>query len=180
MLRSQALLLLALVAVAAGCGGGHEASRPLPLGQCKPAGHGYTLCGYPVGVSRRGQSTIRLAGTTIAGPVEKAPRGPIGYWRSLALSPDGKTLLAQWSGECESPNAFFIPAHGGKPRPVTGERDWRDAPESVAYGWTRGGLARVLLPQGACGSGAHRPGVYLIDPRSGRMTFERGIKGPGA
>ena len=46
--------------------------------------------------------------------------GPIGHWESAQLSPDGRTVLAQWSAECEIPIAFLIPVAGGKPRPVAG------------------------------------------------------------
>jgi hypothetical protein len=55
----------------------------------------------------------------------------------------------------------FLPADGGKPRVVTGERDWRKAVASMPLGWTRDGLARVQLLQRW---GARPKGVYLFDP----------------
>jgi hypothetical protein len=36
-----------------------------------------------------------------------------GFWRDAYLSPDGKTVLATWSVECEIPTAFFAGAAGG-------------------------------------------------------------------
>lgn len=84
-----------------------------------------------------------------------------GHWLKVIESPDGETLLAQWSGECEFQSAYFIPADGGKPTPVTGRREW-----SEALGWTDDGLARVRLSNGACGTTMHKPGVYLIDPKT--------------
>jgi hypothetical protein len=95
---------------------------------------------------------------------------PLGYWAGAWLSPDGKTLLAQWSAECEIPIAFFVDATTGEKRPVTGEREWADAPESVALGWSPDGRARVRLLKGYCGGSKHPPGVYLIDPNTGKLT----------
>jgi hypothetical protein len=115
------------------------------------------------------------AGTWIlvTGPVQFRSRDAGGYWLDVFVSPDKKTLLAQWSGECESPNAFLVPARGGAPRSVSGERDWWKAPESGVVGWAKDGRAIVRLFGAVCGIGAHRPGVYLIDPETGRAEFAR-------
>ena len=86
--------------------------------------------------------------------------GPIGHWVSAQLSPDGRTVLAQWSAECEAPIAFLIPVAGGKPRPVAGPL--RQPPESVGLGWSSDGLAVAFLPSGACGKGYEGPGIYLV------------------
>jgi hypothetical protein len=88
--------------------------------------------------------------------------GRIGHWAWAALSPDGSTLLAQWSAECEVPIAFFVPAEGGQPRVVSDEEDWATSPASVALGWTPNGRAIVLFPEESpCGS-AGKPGLYLV------------------
>jgi hypothetical protein len=94
--------------------------------------------------------------------IDDPPGARIGHWAKAFLSPDGKTLLAQWSAECEVPLAFFVPVRGGVPTAVTGEDDWADAPTSVADGWTSDGRAIVELPEGPCGNSANRAGVYLI------------------
>ena len=86
--------------------------------------------------------------------------GPIGHWVSAQLSPDGRTVLAQWSAECEIPIAFLIPVAGGKPRPVAGTL--RDHPESIGLGWSPDGLAVVFLPSLACGKGYEGPGIYFV------------------
>jgi hypothetical protein len=109
------------------------------------------------------------------GAVRARGVAPVGHWRRAFLSPDRTMLLAQWSAECEVPRAFFVPAAGGTPHVVSGERDWTKAPNSVALGWSSDGRAKVELLQQACGIGAHRPGVYLIDPSSGRAEFVRGL-----
>jgi hypothetical protein len=86
---------------------------------------------------------------------------PSGHWRFALLAPDGNRVLAQWSGECEVPLAYVATLQSGPPVPITGATS--DAPESFALGWTRGGRALVLLPQGSCCSGAWQPGVYAFD-----------------
>jgi len=108
------------------------------------------------------------------------PRGEISYgaetgtwdatgqWSALWMSPDGKTLLAQWSGMCETRYAYFVPADGGKPKPVTGNPD----PQSVAMGFEADGRARVdVIGWTGCSDGGWKPGEYLIDPASGEATF---------
>lgn len=94
---------------------------------------------------------------------------PLGGWEWAAASPDGETILAQWSGTCEVPHAFVIPARGGRPRTITGETPNR-APESIALGWTTDGRAIVFVPrEPGCGDGSG-PGVYLVS-LAGERTF---------
>jgi hypothetical protein len=122
---------------------------------CHPGPAPFVICGYPW--SRRTQpSTVYRGGKKVL-----SRRG--GYWRSIELSPDRKTLLLQWSGECESQTAYLARADGGRLRPV--------GTESVALGWTRSGRAVVDLPRGACAGAARRPGIYLVDPRTRHAAF---------
>ena len=112
----------------------------------RPAAQGYTTAFYV----RRGE---RLSALHIGKP----PGSKFGHWVTAFLSPDRKTLLAQWSAECEVPIAYFVPARGGVPRALTEEND-----ESLAHGWTSDGRAIVEFPHGPCGGGASRPGLYLV------------------
>ena len=100
--------------------------------------------------------------------------GKAGHWAWAALSPDGETLLAQWSAECEVPIAFLVQVTGTTPTPVTGEGDWARSPESVALGWTTDGRAIVFLPTGPpCGSGVDTPGIYLYSAHGrGKLLLE--------
>ena len=97
----------------------------------------------------------------------------IGHWVAAMPSPDGRTLLAQWSAECEAQVAFFVPVDGGAPRAVSGHRDWADSPSSAGFGWTPSGEARIAFHRGGgCGSAIRRPGVYLARPGE-RVRFVR-------
>lgn len=104
------------------------------------------------------------------GLVVAKPAGA-GRWTKLLLSPDTKTYLGQWSGECEIQTAYFVPAAGGKPRPLTDYS--RGSAQSVAIGWV-GTKARVRLPQGR--PPGRKPGVYLVDPKTMAMTLERPLQ----
>jgi hypothetical protein len=131
----------------------------------------YVLCGGGkspwVGVLRDGNVGV------LAPPLGRGMRsGWFGSYTSARLSPDGRTLLLQYSGQCETPNAFFEPVTGGRPQPVTGEANWRIAPESSALGWTRAGAALVRLYAPACGQGI-RPGIYSISPAGGMRRLAR-------
>jgi hypothetical protein len=162
-------LLVALL-LTAGCGGDDagEAQTAATTAawaerDCTPAGSragtSYRVC-YASPSRRaieRGRDG-RFERLEVADP----PGARVGHWRWAALSPDGTTLLAQWSAECEVPYAFLVPAGGGEPRLVTGERDWTEAPESQALGWTTAGEPIVHLPKGVCGRGASTPGTYVV------------------
>lgn len=185
--RSSTGILVALAVTLAGCGGADEragTTRTETLGPAVPADRcvraaapGFRLCGQPTGKPRRPASTIqrRDGGTWVVAAL--APPGtavdgiPHGHWREAWLSPDRKLLLAQWSAECEIPIAFFVDLAGHAMRPVTGEKDWTQAPESIALGWSSDGRARVRLTKGYCGGAKHPPGVYLVDPATSTLTL---------
>ena len=115
-------------------------------------------------VSRCGGESATQTVTRAAEPVlpTQRPAGAkVGHWAGAYPSPDGKVLLAQWSSECEVPIAFFVRGRDAVPKPVLG-KSLRDAPMSVADGWTRDGRAIVEFPTAACGSGIHKPGIYFV------------------
>lgn len=175
MRGSWLLLVLLLV----GCGGGEKAapterssklSGPTACHALLSA-PGYRGCGrpYPSQIERGD-------GSVVVGSVEyRGGAAARGFWRTAMISPDGKTLLAQWSGECELQKAFFVAATGGASKPVTGEADWATGPESEALGW-EGARARVRLPKRGEAVSV-KPGIYLIDPRTFRRTLVRPIAG---
>jgi hypothetical protein len=93
----------------------------------------------------------------------------VGRW-TYALPGPNDLVLAQWSGECEVPNAMFV-LPGQVPLAVTGGRSLR-APESVALGWDDRGRAIVDLREGVCGTSFERPGIYAFTgPGAGELIF---------
>ena len=139
---------------------------------CHPGPLPFVICGYPY--SRRERpSAVYLRGRKLVGPLPSPMSHPSGFWVSAELSPDRKTLLLQWSGECEIPTAYFARAAGSRLRAVVGS----GGTESVALGWARDGRAVVHLPRAFCGAGVRRAGVYLLDPRSKRRSFVYGGDG---
>ena len=104
-----------------------------------------------------------------------APRGTrykgqvVGHWRYAFDR--GSVRLAQWSGECEAPTAYWI--EGGTQTIVTGEGSIGEAPESIALGWLPGGRGAVYLGEGACGGRGDPPGIYAFTaPGRGTLLFE--------
>src|SRR2546421_3162132 len=121
---------------------------------CHAAPLPFVICGHPW--SRRTRpSTIYLDRRKVLGPLSSG-----GYWVSVELSPDRRTLLLQWEGECETLTAYIARADATRLRPAVGTR----ATESAALGWTRDGRAVLHLPHGTCGAGFRRAGLYLLEP----------------
>lgn len=88
--------------------------------------------------------------------------GTPGWWRRVFAAPDGQTLLAQWSGECEQQSTYLVSATDGSLRPVFAGH------ASEAIGWTIAGSARVRLAEQIWRGKTliRRPGVYVVDPRT--------------
>jgi PASTA domain len=97
------------------------------------------------------------------------PEEPAGRWR-YAIETVPAAVLAQWSGECEVPVAYWI--EGGDTEIVTGGVDPSTAPSSVALGWSQDGEAIVQVSQGACGGTTDEPGIYRFSaPGGGRLVY---------
>jgi hypothetical protein len=173
-----------LVAGAAGCGSSDDAAPAPPAaaaetvtvvvsdwtaGDCDPAGR-HEGATYRVCYSSPGERGLEVLhkGDVEAVRVEDPPGAMVGHWRWAALSPDGETFVATWSAECEVPIAFTFPARGGQPEPVTGEREWTEAPMSEALGWTTDGEPIVRLLDSECGKDADEPGTYVYADGDGR------------
>jgi hypothetical protein len=110
-----------------------------------------------------GPGEIRVVAADGRSRVISRAVNPTGHWRYALPSPDGRWVLAQWSGECEVPVAYLFPAAGGPGRPVAGADR-----ETIVIGWTPGGSAIVGFWPGACGAGTEQPGTYLVEPNTGR------------
>jgi hypothetical protein len=157
--RWTALPLLVLVA---GCGGTQRVathSRPAHVRKiCERATPAFRTC--ETGVYPHMRPTIERmtpsGWAVVTGPLKHAD--PDAAWGRVWLSPDSRTLLAEWLFPCDSAVAVFVPMRGGTARVVTGQLDWRKAPISRPLGWTAGGSARVSV--------FGKAGVQLIDPKS--------------
>jgi hypothetical protein len=141
---------------------------------------GFRMCwrdskkSYRASIERREGDAWRIVAFEPRGQLSYAPEAgrwfADGQWSELWLSPDGKTLLAQWSAECETSYAYFVPAKGGKPRSVTDGGG--PNPMSFVVGWEADGRARVdVVGETGCSDGKWQPGQYLIDPATGDATF---------
>jgi hypothetical protein len=105
-----------------------------------------------------------------AEPIKNA--GPAGFWvpDRLFRSPDGRTLLAQWSGECETQTAYLVSVATGKVREIFGTN------ESTSNGWTSDGRARVRLGYPIFEKYPRvrvQAGMYDVDPVTLKRTLER-------
>lgn len=153
--RSQWILpltLLVALALVAGCGGRGPTAEPPPTAE-GPGGPAPPLTYTPA-----------------FGPVPSWLRTTRphqrGRWVSAMPSPDGRTLLAQWLGECEIPVAYLVPLATRKPRPVAPALHG-GASETVAVGWSADGRAGVFF-KSVCGGAELRPGLYLVPPDGDR------------
>jgi hypothetical protein len=165
-------LFVGLAGATALVGCGHTSDSGNRFASCKIVAHDLRICGEGGG-NERPHIDVRTdeSWREVAGPAAGKRHGAWqGYWRSVSESPDGKTLLATWSAECEVPTAYFVVVEADSVQTVAGNV------ESIGLGWTRDGRARVKLLAPACGYGAHRPGVYLFDPNGGRPEFVRRLK----
>lgn len=113
----------------------------------------------------------------------EAPDGSsgIGHWQTAVPSPNGRWILATWSGECESLTAFLIPTAGDAPATtIDGRSGIEGATESTGIGWAPDGSAVVQLGTGLCGAAAEEPGVHLIGPDTleSRLLINQPNPGP--
>jgi len=165
-------VLIGALLVVAGCGGRSDQppaahAAKAPFARCSRASGGFRACTV---FSAPGERTALYwyAGSDWV-VVRGGLAGHAGWWRRVVPSPDHRVLLAQWSGECELQSTYLVSAAGGDARPVFAGH------ASEALGWTVAGLARVRLADQVWRGKTllHRPGVYLVDPRTTSVRLER-------
>ena len=183
------LLAVPLVAVVAACGGRQESQpaavpttcvegincggTPKTYRHCTSVVNGVRACtAFPESGVARSRIERRTASgwVTVLRSTEATAHG---WWRRVLPSPDGETLLGQWSGDCEIQTTYMIRV-GGQPRPIFSEA------ESFALGWSNDGRARVQVPIAAKDTrGDVRAGIYRVQPRTLAHTIERPLgQGP--
>jgi hypothetical protein len=185
-------VLVAVALLAAGCGAGAGVSpttttRAVKGGttsSCTAVSGGFRACttfattsaafhriggGQESRIERRHGSRWSI----FLGP-DRAPRGG-GWWRRVLADRQGKTLLAQWSGECEVQFTYLISTHAPTLRRVFPSH------QATSLGWTSDGLARVKLwrsmdaPVAPKTGSARRSGLYLVTAKGHVMHLERAV-----
>jgi hypothetical protein len=174
--------LVALVLLAAGCGGSTVAqsnsqTTATQLGKvietrCSPVSGGFRACTV---FHRSGGEMSRIehrdgSRWSVLLAADRAPYPLHGWWRRVLVDPHGEMLLAEWSGECEVPFTYLITTDTAVLHQV-----FRAQPVT-SLGWTNDGLARVKLWKPIQGSKTHiaRPsGIYLVTPKGQVLGLER-------
>jgi hypothetical protein len=145
-----------------------SAPPPPSHDRCGPVGPaGQRVCGSEPGVhdveptitlERDGQAPRRITGS----PIPMLEGRWRGYWSGgPELGPDGRTILATFLAECDSPSMYFVDLVTGRAyQPQTGG----EVRESAGMGWSDAGEAIVNFTTGVCGSAADEPGVYRLRP----------------
>jgi hypothetical protein len=157
------LPLTSRTGVPSGCTVPTATAEAANIAECGPR-NGDQLLGDHIAVDQGGWRTV-----ITKPPVPNGASVVDGHWEWAARSPDGKWVIAQWSGECETQTAFVISVSDGSVHAVTGEAGsaWGDAPESTVLGWTSSGHAVAEFGGGdtGCGGASALPhGVYVVSP----------------
>jgi hypothetical protein len=165
-------VLFGAVLIAAGCGSGSDEPLPAqaakaPLTRCTHASGGFRACTVFSAPGERSALYRRSGSEWVV--VHGRLSGRSGWWRRVVAAPGRRTLLAQWSGECEVQSTFLVSAADGSLRPIFAGH------ASEAIGWTRSGLARVRLAEQIRRGNTllHRAGVYLVDTSTMTVRRER-------
>src|SRR5262245_36310011 len=166
------VLLLGALAVVAGCAGGRDApphahAAKAPFVRCTHASGGFRACTV-FGAPGERSALYYWAGAEWLVLRGRLP-GRAGWWRRVVAAPDHRTMLAEWSGECELQSTYLVSAADGGVRPIF------PGHSSAAVGWTAGGLAQVRLTDEVWRGKTllHRPGVYVVEPRTTAVRLER-------
>jgi hypothetical protein len=171
-------LLVAVAVLAAGCGSATRDRSPLqrlgvkPHRSCTHASGGFRAC---TRFDAFGETSrlYRFHGGRWRPLAVTAP-ARAGWWRRVVASPDGSTLLLQWSGECEVQSTYLLPERGGRPRAIFRGH------ESAAIGWRHGdALVRLTEAVWRGHTEIHAPGIYRVDPGTLRVRRLRLVPGHG-
>jgi hypothetical protein len=179
------LVLVAVVLLAAGCGGSNVAqsdsqtAATAQLGKvietrCSSVSGGFRSCTV---FHRTGGEVSRIehrdgSRWSVLLAADRAPYPLHGWWRRVLADPRREMLLAEWSGECEVPFTYLITTD------TTVLHQVFTAQPVTPLGWTNDGLARVKLwkPIRASKTRIARPsGIYLVTPKGQVVRQERRV-----
>jgi len=164
-IRSETAKVRTTCAAGVNCG---RDSRPYT--KCTHVSLGYRACTTFLATREKPTAIYRRAGGGWV-KVRGRLRGRLGWWRRVISSPGRRTLLAQWSGECEVQSTYFVSSVDGTATPLFGGHS------SAGLGWTRGGQARVLLTEEIWrgNTRVRRAGIYRVDPGTLAIRRERAM-----
>jgi hypothetical protein len=175
------VLAAAVAAILTGCGGEPKTVERAPKAvehrdRCTHVSGSYRAC-TTFGLPRGERSWIQLREGVGWKTVLDPPLIRHGWWRRIVISPDRRTLLGQWSGECEIQSTYLVSTKTWRARSIFRRSS------STALGWSEDGRARVLLAEPVYGTNKRvrlRPGIYLVEPKTMAISRERTIPGrPG-
>src|SRR5215210_2426337 len=173
----RSVMVIGVSLVATGCGGAPAAIEHAPQARkagpsrCTHVSRGFRACTV-FGLPRGERSLIQRREGARWKPFAAPPKVRHGWWRRIVASPDRRTLLAQWSGECEIQSTYLVSAANGKERPIF-QGNW-----STAAGWSSDGRARVRLlapVYGADKTIRFQAGSYLVEPETMAVSLERPV-----
>ena len=138
--------------------------------KCTHVSLGYRACTTFFASSEKPTALYRRADNGWAKVRGRLP-GRVGWWRRVLAAPGGRTLLAQWSGECEVQSTYLVSVVDGTSTPLFGGHS------SAGLGWTVNGLARVLLTEEIWrgNTRVRRAGIYRVDPGTLAIRRERAM-----
>lgn len=144
-----------------------------PFRKCTHTSRGFRACTAFSGSAERSRiERKRGSRWVVLFDENTAPHGGHGWWRRVIASPDRRTLLGQWSGECELQLTYVVTLRGWTMRPIL------DGLPSTAVGWGLDGRARVRTPSGGWVVTANRivkAGIYSVNPVNMAFALERRI-----
>lgn len=175
-------ILMALAVLGAGCTGSTQ--EPAPAAQtvsgpearrhCSSASRGFRACTWFYEGSERSRIERRTAVRwAVFLDADHAPHPGHGWWRRVVASPDRRTLLGQWSGECEIQSTYLVSTADRTLRPLFGLH------ASEAAGWSADRRARVTLLEPIYQTSTrirYRPGIYRVEPATLEVELERSIR----
>jgi hypothetical protein len=157
------LVLFALVATLAV----PASSELAPTRRCTHVSFGFRAC-TTFYERKDEQSAIYRHTSTGWTKVVGGPAHSHGWWRRVVAAPDRKTLLAQWSGECELQSTYVVSSTDGRVRAIF------PGHSSTIAGWSHPGLPRVRLNEGVWRKNVrvHAPGIYLVNPKTLAVSLQ--------
>jgi hypothetical protein len=144
-----------------------------PFRKCTHPSGGFRACTAFSGRGERSRIEGKRRGRWVVLFDENtAPKNGHGWWRRMIASPGRRTLLGQFSGECEIQLTYIVTLADRTMRPIL------EGLPSTAVGWGTDGRARVRLESEFWATKAKRivkAGIYRVNPANMAYVLERTV-----